>query len=67
MNDYNEPYFATNEDWYYYDEIDEMYKLTKRATKEAIKSYEEFYKELEKDDLELEKAFNIGNEDKKGE
>ena len=67
MNDYNEPYFATNEDWYYYDEIDEIYKLTKRATKEAIESYKEFYKELEKDDLELEKAFNIGNEDKKGE
>lgn len=67
MNDYNEPYFATNEDWYYYDEIDEIYKLTKRATKEAIKSYEEFYKELEKDDLELEKAFEIGNEKPKGE
>ena len=66
-NDYDEPYFATNENWYYYDEVDEIYKLTKKAPIEAIESYEEFYKELEKEDLELSKALNIGNEDKKGE
>lgn len=38
-----EPYFLSNKDWYYYDEEDSCYKLTDKATKEAIKSYEEFY------------------------
>ena len=38
-----EPYFLSNKDWYYYDEEEFCYKLTDKATKEAIKSYEEFY------------------------
>ena len=38
-----QPYFLSNKDWYYYDEEDFCYKLTDKATKEAIKSYEEFY------------------------
>lgn len=67
MNDYSRPYFITNEKWYYYDEVDEIYKLTKEAPKKAIESYEELYKEAKKDDLELEKAFEIGNEKQKGE
>ena len=37
------PYFLSNEKWYYYDEEEFCYKLTKEATEEAVKSYEEFY------------------------
>jgi len=37
------PYFLSNEEWYYYDKEEFCYKLTNKATKEAIKSYEEFY------------------------
>ena len=50
MVDIQVPYFIENEEWYYYDERDEIYKLTDKATKEAIKSYEEFYKELDKEE-----------------
>ena len=39
------PYFMTNKEWYYYDEKEEKYKLTDKATKEAIDSYNEFYSE----------------------
>lgn len=38
------PYFLTNKEWYYFDEEEFMYKLTDKATPEARKSYEEFYK-----------------------
>lgn len=38
-----EPYFLSNKNWFYYDEEEFCYKLTDKATKEAIKSYEEFY------------------------
>lgn len=44
----NEPYFMKNKEWYFYDELDECYKLTDKAPPEAVKSYEEFYTELEK-------------------
>lgn len=37
------PYFMENEEWYYFDEKDFMYKLTEKAPEEAVKSYEEFY------------------------
>lgn len=37
------PYFMTNEDWYYYDDEEEIFKLTDKAPKEAIESYIEFY------------------------
>lgn len=40
-----QPYFMTNEKWYYYDEEDCCMKLTKDATPEAIKSYKEYYEE----------------------
>lgn len=42
----SEPYFMKNEKWYFFDEVEEIYKLTKEAPKEAIESYEEFYKIL---------------------
>lgn len=45
------PYFMTNKDWYYYDEKEEIYKLTDKAPQKAIDSYKEFYKELEEDDM----------------
>ena len=38
-----EPYFLINKDWYYYDDEEFYYKLTDKATKEAIESYKEFY------------------------
>lgn len=48
-----EPYFMKNEEWYYFDEKDFMYKLTSKAPEEAVKSYNEFYDYLEMDnDLE---------------
>jgi hypothetical protein len=33
------PYFMTNDNWYYYDEIEKKYKLTLEAPKDAIKDY----------------------------
>ena len=42
-----EPYFLSNKDWYYYDEEEFCYKLTNKATKETIKSYNEFYELLD--------------------
>lgn len=44
----NIPYFMRNKEWWYYDYEEIKYKLTDKAPKEAIKSYEEFYKELDK-------------------
>ena len=41
---YDEPYFMSNKDWYYYDPNELKYKLTDKAPPEAIESYEEFYK-----------------------
>lgn len=38
--------FLQNKEWYYFDKKEWKYKLTKKATKEAIKSYNEFYKKL---------------------
>ena len=37
------PYFMTNEDWYYYDVKSFKCKLTDKAPKEAIDSYNEYY------------------------
>ena len=33
------PYFITNEEWFYYDEKEEVYKLTSEAPEEAIPSH----------------------------
>lgn len=38
-----QPYFMTNENWYYFDENEFCYKLKDGAPVEAVKSYEEFY------------------------
>lgn len=38
-----EPYFMKNKEWYYFDEEEFKYKLTDKATEEAIKSYKEYY------------------------
>lgn len=43
------PYFMENEEWYYYDEDEEIYKLTDKAPLEAKRSYKEFYQEDEND------------------
>ena len=41
------PYFLTNKEWYYYDMDSGRYKLTDKAPKKAIDSYNEYYKELD--------------------
>lgn len=40
-----QPYFLTNEDWYYHDEKEWKYKLTElgKSIPEVVKSYNEFY------------------------
>ena len=43
----DKPYFMTNNEWYYFDEEEFKYMLTDKAPKEALLSYEEFYKEFE--------------------
>ena len=40
------PFFLTNEKWYYYDYKELKYKLTDKAPKEAIESYNKFYKKI---------------------
>ena len=47
MSDRNVPYFMKNKDWYYWDEKAERFKLTNKAPKEAIESYNEWYSEEE--------------------
>lgn len=43
------PYFLENKEWYYYDDEEGKYKLTDKATEEAKKSYEEFYRLLDEE------------------
>lgn len=46
------PLFMENEDWFYYDPDmtdNRGYKLTDKAPKEAVESYNEFYAMLESD------------------
>ena len=40
------PYFMENEEWYEFDFEKRIFVLTEKAPKEAKKSYEEFYKQL---------------------
>ena len=42
----DEPYFMTNEEWYYFDTKDKIYKLTDNAPDKEIKRNKEFYKQL---------------------
>lgn len=37
------PFFMTNKEWFYFDEKNMKYFLTKRAPKKAKESYVEFY------------------------
>ena len=39
------PYFMSNPEWYYFDEEEFKYKLTEKAPKKAVKSYNEVYEE----------------------
>ncbi len=41
--DVKQPYFLENEEWYYYDEEEGIFKLTDKAPQEAIESYNDFY------------------------
>lgn len=43
----DEPYFMTNEKWYFYDYDEKKYKLADNVSKKVKDSYEEYYKELE--------------------
>ena len=47
MNILDRPYFMNNKEWYYWDKEEWKYKLTSEAPDKAIKSYNEFYKEIE--------------------
>ena len=38
-NDEEEPFFMTNSEWYYDNESESKFKLTKKAPPEAIDSY----------------------------
>ena len=40
----DEPYFMTNEKWYFYDYDEKKYKLTDNVSKKVKDSYEEYYK-----------------------
>ena len=40
----DEPYWHKNKDWYYYNKEKMRFFLTDKATKEAIESYNEYYK-----------------------
>ena len=54
MNNQIQPYFMENEEWWFYDWEEMKYKLTEKAPKEAIESYEEFYKEIKMDEDEYD-------------
>jgi len=41
------PYFMTNKEWFYFDEKEFCFKLTKLAPEKAKESYKEFYSEDE--------------------
>ena len=55
------PYFLTNESWYYHDEDEMRYKLTDKAPEEAIKSYIDFYSDIEDDERFDAEAIEEGN------
>ena len=43
----DKPYFMKNKEWYYHDEKEWKYKLTKKAPTKAVESYNNFYNMLE--------------------
>jgi hypothetical protein len=54
---YKNIFYLKNKDWYYYDEEEDCHKLTDKAPKEAVISYEAFNK------LRDEIEFNDGTEE----
>ena len=44
----DQPYFMTNEEWYYFDYKENKHKITDKAPEKAKKSYNEYYKQLKK-------------------
>lgn len=51
---YERPFFLNNPEWYYYDESERRYKLTDKAPKEAVESYE-YYEKLNGPEEMIEK------------
>lgn len=51
-----EPYFMKNKEWYFFDEIAFMYKLTDKAPQEAVDSYNEYYKNVYNGSMENERG-----------
>ena len=45
-----EPYFMTNEEWYYHDKKKNRLFLTDKAPKKAQESYKEYYAQIDKPD-----------------
>lgn len=43
----DEPYFMTNEEWFYFDIKKLKYLLTDKAPPKAVESYKEFYNAIE--------------------
>ena len=46
MNIVNKPYFMNNKEWYYWEYKEWKYKLTDKASEKAVKSYNQFYKNV---------------------
>lgn len=42
----DEPYFMTNDDWYYFDTDEKIYKIKESAPMSAKESYKEYYEKL---------------------
>lgn len=57
------PYFLKNKDWFYYDEEEMKYKLKKDAPAEAIKSYNDYYRQIEAQ-YEVGEQINISDNKK---
>ena len=43
------PYFMNNKSWYRFDDDEGVIVLTKDAPPEAVKSYKEFYKDIDEE------------------
>lgn len=57
------PYFLKNKNWFYYDEEEMKYKLKKDAPAEAIKSYNDYYRQIDAQ-YEVGEQINISDNKK---
>lgn len=57
MAELDKPYFMTKKEWYRFDIDESIYKLTDKAPPKAVKSYKEYYKEL--DELNLPPKLSV--------